>query len=448
MSIKKLICLILSFSLIISLASGCKMINSADSYELLNGSDTVKAAGEDIIKLQNVDEKYVEGLNSFAYEMYYTLRKEEEGNNIFISPYSIFMALSMLYNCTDGDTRSELAAVLGFDKLEAYTPNYSKESNKYVNSNALFMLKKLQDMDKKVELSIANSIWLSKDIRFNSTIEEAVLSPVRDYYNADIYKADFTLEETLKRINSWVSDNTNKMIPILFEDQRDIIDSRMLLVNAIYFDGEWLKTFDAADTTKDEFHGITATNIIDMMHMYNNDFRYIVVDGIRGLQMPYNGGGVVMDIFIPEDPDNNNISTLLNGLSKEEFSDLIKMFDRSLYTEINNLAMPKFKMDYTVDLNNVLREIGMNEAFDMSAANLDLAGDELYVDDVCHKAVLEVDEKGTKAAAVSAVIVTDTEAPLNEDPMINFIVDIPFMLIIRDQFTNTILFMGEMNDIR
>lgn len=449
MKTKKIIAIILLATILLSSLSGCKLVMRAEAYEPINNSKAIREAEKDTLKLQVLDAEYVEGLNRFAYDMFNSLREEENGENIFISPYSIAMALSLLYNCTDGNTRSELAALLGYDELANYTQDYSKNANEYTNANASYIMNSLNKSDKKVELNVANSIWLSKDNIFSDTLEESLLSPVRNYYKADIFKVDFALDNTLKGINNWVSDNTKEMIPGIFEEQSEIEELKLLLVNAIYFDGKWRYPFDEKDTKKEMFNGLTNSNMIDMMHKYKTKYRYFEVDGIRGLEMPYDDKQIVMDILIPQAPEKDHIGDLLSRLSNEELLELVDEFNHSDYTEINELAMPKLNLEYSPDsLKNILMNLGMREAFDYNLANLDLAGDNLYVDDICHKAKLEVDEEGTKAAAVTSVRITETSVMPEVKDIIDFIIDIPFTLIIRDSSTNTILFMGELNNIK
>ena len=437
---RKEIAVIVCTILICSTLVGCGMSIGGAKVKPINGAKVVNK--QEIVEIENIDDSYVNGLNEFAFQ---TFNKLEDGENVLISPYSITLALSMLYNGADGDTRTEMAELFGYNMLDNYTKDYSESSNNYMNANSKVLIDSLQKADQKATISIANSIWLAENAVFKDSAETALFSPVRAYYNGDIYQVDFEKEETLKQVNQWVSDKTEGMIDPFLEAFTDNL--RLLLVNAIYFNGEWTVPFEPDKTIPTTFSGLDSTNEVDTMYMSEETYRYYSIDGIRGLEIPYGNGRLVMDVLIPEDKNNTNIGELYGALTSQDKSDFLNKLDSTDKTKVQSLALPKFKIEYgMVELNKTLQDMGMKSAFEDSA-NLDLIGDDLFVSLVGHTAKIEVEEWGTKASAATVVETNTTAMPVETEPL-NFLVNIPFIFLIRDTQTGTILFMGEINDLK
>jgi serpin B len=406
-------------------------------------SKKLSGASTDVTEVETIDKTYVTGLNTFAYGIFSELTGEE---NVFIAPYSISLALSMLYNGADKETRTEMAKLLGYDQLKDYTEDYNELANRYMNANSKYLRKALQKSDPKVEIKIANSIWLAENAIFQDTIETALLAPVRNYYSSDIFRVDFADDKTLDQVNQWVSDNTDAMIDPFLEKFQDKEALRLFLVNAIYFNGKWSNPFSPEDTRAQSFQGLTNVSSVDMMYMFDQEYRYLNVNGLRGIEIPYGNETLVMNLLIPEDTANTAINQVYSKLSAIEVDQYLKQLDEVAKTEIGTLAVPKFEMEYgTVSFNEALRELGMKRAFEEGNANFGLIGDDLFVSMVGHKAKIKVEEWGTKAAAATSVEINTTAAQV-EEPLC-FIVDVPFIFFIRDKQSDTILFMGEMNNM-
>lgn len=437
----KWIALILCVALVAGSFAACKLPNAA-AAKPINSEKSLKASTE-VTEADQLDETYVKGLNQFAYGIFSKLPKED---NIFISPYSISLALSMLYNGADGDTRTEMAELFGYQMLKDYTDDYSEESNQYMNANAKYLIDALQKADPDTQIDIANSIWLSENAQFQDTMETALLAPVRGYYNGDIFQTDFTEDKTLDSVNQWVSDKTQGMIDPFLEEFPDKDMLRLLLVNAIYFNGKWSNPFSPDDTVTKEFYGLNITKSVDMMYMYEEKYRYYSTDGMRGVEIPYGNENLVMDVLIPEDTENTSIDEVYNSLDTDETERFLKEIDTADKIELGTLALPKFEMEYgMVKLNDALSELGMKRAFEEGNADFSLIGNDLYVSLVAHKAKIQVEEWGTKASAATGVMV-ETTAVQVEEPL-QFIVNVPFIFFIRDKQTGAILFMGEMNNM-
>jgi len=437
----KLVAMLLCVVLAGSLLMGCDFGTHAEAFTPINKAKSIKS--KETTQVSELDEDYVNGLNDFAYHIFSEL---DDGENIFISPYSISSALSMLYNGADGETRTEMAELLGYDLLKDGTKEYSEVSNNYMNANGKLLIETLEKADPKVKLSIANSIWLSKDAKFKDSAEAAFLAPVRNYYKGDIFSVDFKEDKTLDQVNSWVSDKTEGMIDPFIKSFSDKDMLRLFLVNAIYFNGKWTVPFSPDDTLRIKFNGLDSIRNVDMMCMSQEEYRYYSENGIRGIELPYGNGRLTMNVLIPEDTMNETIGDLYREISTDEMNAFLNKLDNVQKTVIGKLELPKFEMEYGMkSLNDALINLGMNTAFDESKADFGLIYDELFVSLVGHTAKIQVEEWGTKAAAVTA-IECETTSALVEEPL-DFIVDVPFVFFIRDTQTGAILFMGEMNNL-
>lgn len=366
------------------------------------------------------------GVNTFAMNMY---RMLPEDSNCFFSPYSIVSALSMLDVGAGGKTKEELEKTLGISNLEAW--NYQMQS--YVS----------RQWSDETFVTTANSIWMDNQRKWANSIEDEFLYPVKNYYGGDIYEANFGAnpDDVVEGVNKWVSDNTNDMIPsILSELPSDVV---MMLINAVYFEGKWSKEFDEKDTMESVFHGTNGDKDVDMMHTYDETYAYIDDGSIKGVSLPYRGENVVMKVFIPSNTDGN-IGTLVGNLDNEQLMTLINSFDEAEYKKLNVLQLPKFEDELSIEgMDDLLQNMGIKSAY--SDADLSKISEDMAVSSVNHRAKIIVDECGTKAAAVTDIMVKATAMPVEE--IYNFIVDQPFFYVIEDMNTNMILFMGRVNNL-
>jgi serpin B len=253
-------------------------------------------------------------------------------------------------------------------------------------------------------------------------------------------------DKTLKDLNDWVSVKTEGMIDPFLEHFNNPAALRLFLINAIYFNGKWTMPFSPDDTSPCIFNGLNSSKAVDTMHMYKESYRYYNDNGIQGIEIPYGNESLVMNILIPQDKEKTTIGELYDQLTTDQFSRYLQQLDEANKVEVATLAFPKFKMEYgMVELKDTLQALGMKDAFNGETADFNLINDSLFVSAVMHKAKIEVEEWGTKAAAATAIEMRTTGIEVN-DPFV-FIVDVPFVYIIRDKQTNTILFMGQMNDM-
>lgn len=378
-------------------------------------------------EVTKVNRDFAEKMNDFAYRL---LERLEDSENIFFSPYSISCAISMLDNCASGDTKKEIEKMLGVKDLEDWNANLKYFQNSF--------------NDNKAVLNTANGMWLQENIEWKDTAQEQVLKPLAFYYDTELKKVDFAKAETKEEINQWIADKTDNMIKnMIAEMPSDVV---MCLANAVYFNGEWQCKFTKEETSQQKFYGSKKTSTIDMMSKNNVYFRYTEQGGIKAVELPYGEGSIAMDLLLPMEKNGKNIQELFAKLTPEEKNGLFAELSEAEDTALSKLALPKFQMEYEErNLEEVLRDLGMVKSF-TKEADFSLLGDGLYADKVMHKAKIEVDEEGSKAAAATVILMRETCMLPPEDSK-EFVADQPFLFIIRDTTTGTILFMGSVQDL-
>lgn len=383
------------------------------------------------------DQTLTQGINNFAYGMSGHLA--ESGENYFFSPYSICVALSVLDNAAQGETKSQIEQLLGISDL--------------MDWNMQMELFGEMGQSKKALLTSANSIWVDQRFELSEELYENYLPLVENYYNAAMYQADFAKDsaEVKKQMDQWVSDNTDGMIEGCGEEPD--ADTALALMNAVYFYGEWKYPFEAG-TNQWMFYGTEEENEVDVMFLSDCWLHYYASDGLRAISLPYGNGSRVMNILIPvgngEDQPKGFEQTaagIFGAMSTEEKNSFLDKLLTGEKKWISGIRLPKFSMEYHVpQMDSLLQEMGMENAFHDRLADFPGIG-EIYVTDVSHKAKIEVDELGSRAAAVTE----DSSAlTAEEDPeieIIHFIVDQPFLFIIQDTETGIILFMGQVNNL-
>lgn len=368
------------------------------------------------------------GINHFAYDMYDEL---PEGENLFFSPYSLCTALSLLDVGAGTETKKELEELLGITNPDAW----NQEMRAYLE----------KEWTDDTYVMTADSIWMQEGKEWSETIEEDFLVPAGYYYKSELYEADFkgNPKEAVSRMNAWADKNTKGMIQKVVDKLET--DTAMALMNAVYFEGKWEKPFEAAKTYEQTFYGTDGDVQTTMMHQHGEYYAYAEADGIKGISLPYQDSSVVMKVFLPIEEDGD-IEALFAALSYEEKEALLNSLDTAEKESIANLALPKFTMEKeTEDLNEILQNMGMETAFSPDA-DFDSICEDLYVSQVLHKAKIEVDEEGTKAAAVT-VVVTKDECAMPEENPIFFVADRPFLCVLQDTQTGMILFMGRINNL-
>jgi len=339
-------------------------------------------------------------------------RLSDGESNVFISPVSVSTALAMAYNGAAGQTKVELAKVLGWQGMELATVN---------NANAN-LLRVLQHADPKVASWVANSVWVEKSF----PVESSFLQRCEQSYSATVKNLDFASPAALGEINAWVSEKTNEKIPKIIDKIPG--DARMYLINATYFNGKWKEPFKKGATQDGVFHAPSGDVTVPMMAQ-NASFSHAQGGGFRALSMPYGDGKRMSMLIILPDKGKD-----WRTLDKKAFSP-------QLGGGQCIVRVPRFKIEYETLLNEPLAAMGMPTIFDPNKA--DLSGiskaDRLFVTRVIHKTFVDVNEEGTEAAAVTGIEAGVTSAPAQP---FEFIVDRPFVFLIRDEVTGAVLFAG------
>jgi serpin B len=370
-------------------------------------------------------EQLVSGNSDFAFDLYQALRNE--GDNLFFSPYSISLALAMTYAGAHGETEQQMAQTLHFTlPQDRIHPAF--------NALDLELASRGEQIDEEqgeaLRLNIANSIWGQQGYEFLP----AFLDTLALNYGAGLRLVDFikASEEARQTINQWVSDQTEGKIKDLIP--QGAIDSltRLVLANAIYFNAGWLHPFEEGNTQEGTFCLMDGSQVTTSFMSQEEEFNYAEGEGYQAVVLPYVGGSAAMVILLPEADQFEEFETSLNSGRVTEI--LGNLQNRNIL-----LKMPKFEVESSFGLANILSEMGMPNAFkDADFSGIDGTKD-LVITDILHKAFVTVDEEGTEAAAATAVIVGLTALP--ETP-VEMMLDHPFIYMIRDMETGAILFLG------
>ena len=369
------------------------------------------------------------GNTAFSLDLYHQLKSNSE--NLFFSPYSISSALAMTYAGAEGKTAEEMAAVFHFLMEEDKLHPAFNALDQYLEGLAKQEVP--DDVGEVFQLNIANAIWGQKDFHFESNY----LDTLAANYGAGLRLLDYVLEPEESRliINAWVSDQTKERIRDLIPQGAIDSDTRLVLSNAIYFKATWLEPFEESLTEDRVFHGLDKEEFIVPMMSLSSDvsFPYYQGDGFQVVDLPYLSGQTSMLVLVP---DQGNFYEFEAGLNMDLLNQAIgELTYRPMY-----LSFPKFEFESEIGLAQTLAEMGMPTAFSDGADFSGMTGTkDLFISDVFHKAFVSVDEEGTEAAAATAVVMKMTSAP--ENPL-SLDVDRPFLFLIRDHQTNSILFLG------
>ncbi|MBU0702971.1 MAG: serpin family protein, partial [Chloroflexi bacterium] len=374
-------------------------------------------------------QELIAGNNAFAFDLYHTLQEAEE--NLFFSPYSISTALAMTYAGARGDTERQMADVFHFTLPQ-------ERLHQAFNALDLAVVHGDGDAQTSAEedftLNVANSLWGQQGYSFLPDF----LDLLAENYGAGLRLVDFTSASEPARlaINEWVSDQTEERIDDLIP-QGAITDlTRLVLANAIYFDAKWLHPFDMAHTRDGVFNLLDGGQVsVPMMSMSDMaDLLYAQGSGYQAVELPYRGGRAAMTIIVP---DPGSFVDLESALNADQIDAILANME---YASVA-LTLPKFSYEQSVSMAKTLADMGMPDAMDPGRA--DLSGmdgtQDLYITDVFHKAFVAVDEAGTEAAAATAVIIGIESAPVID---VELTVDRPFVFLIRDIETGSILFLG------
>ena len=368
----------------------------------------------------------VRGDNQFAVDLYAQLDREQPGKNLFFSPTSISIALTMTAAGARGQTESEMAKVLHLDadmaKAHAHYHRLLEQWNAVGQKRAY-------------KLCVANRLWGQKGF----PIRPEFLALTRQQYGAEMLLLDFAqAEAACWEINHWVEQQTNDKIKDLIP--QGAIDPRntvLVLTNAVYFKGDWVQPFDKRNTREEDFAVSAQTKVKAPLMHQRATMGYADEETFQTLELPYAGRELSMVVLLPKKVDG--LPELEKAITVDKLASLMAKLD---VREVN-ACLPKFKLETSFKLNRTLQAMGMKRAF----GNADFSGissaAELAISAVLHKAYVDVNEEGTEAAAATAVLLGRAMAVAQ--PVPTFRADHPFLFLIRDTRSGSILFMGRVN---
>lgn len=392
---------------VLSLAfTGCTISNPSDG------------SGDNKIDTPIISDK-VSGESMTFKDEFNVLKFMPDDKNYMVSPFSLKMAMSLAANGANGITKDEILTAFGIDNLDSYNTAAKELIERYEGTSS-------------VKLNVANSIWLNKDvagkdIKFTDEYKKLV----SEYYKGTASEED--AKNIAMKINSWVEKKTNNKIKNLLPEG----DAKFLsvLVNTIYFKGEWAEQFEKYATKEENFTDRNGkVEKTDFMHKTER-YRFYEDENMKMVRVPYKGGKTAMYLVLPTNEDKMDIATALDNMNSYEV----------------RLSFPKFKTEYSLSFKEVLKHIGIEKAFEKWEAEFDEVmfegvkeGENVYVEDVLQKTFIEVDENGTEAAAATAVIMNEaTSIGPGMEEIKEFKADRPFIYFIRDDVTHEVLFIGE-----
>lgn len=383
----------------------------------LNISSDVVFGKEDYKKIVSLN-------NQLGLDLLSVVEADINGNT-FISPTSLYMALSMVYNGADGVTKTEISKVLKTEKINLSELN---------NSNVSLMAMLLQRNSNKIQLNIANSIWLNDDYHFRKEFAQTN----KDYFNAKIQGIDVHDSQSPKIINDWVKKSTNNKIKEIADDPLDT-DLVAMLINTIYFKGEWKQEFDKKKTENQTFYLEDGTTKDVPLMTLKGKLAYMENENFQAVSLPYGDEQMSMKVFLPK--ENSSLGEFKKMLTNDNW----KKWNAEFSSKEGTVLLPKFQLEYEVLLNESLKKLGMTTAFDH--ANFKKMIKEnvpLYISKVKQKTFIDVNEKGSEAAAATSVEISKESAI--KDEFFHMIVNRPFFITITDDETGTILFIGSVTN--
>lgn len=375
-------------------------------------------------------EPIIEANNQFSLELYANVKDKKEGENIFFSPYSISTAMAMMYEGARNETAKEIQSVFHFPEDPSILRSSFAVANSYLNRRGT-----------SYKLNTANALWVEKSF----PLQDAFKAALMEFYMGEAFAVDFkgAAEKKRKRINQWVENETMGKITNLLPENSLNSNTRLILTNAIYFKGEWEEPFEKDQTESEDFWlNENQKKAVPMMNK-TDSFNYAQTEELQVLEMPYKGGDLSMLILLPKGKTPKDLKSLEESLTMENMN----LYRESLKRTEVNVFIPRFTFERDYKLKENLRDLGMPLAFDIQGQEQDAGFSgiskekKLYVDQVVHKAFINVDEEGTIAAAATGAVFELTSS-IRKDPPV-FKADHPFVFLIQERTTGYTLFMGK-----
>jgi len=392
-------------------------INRTEAAPAQKGGQSKKVA-----LVKSTANEVVGSTEKFGLSLFQKLSSEKSGENCFISPASVAIALNFAMAGSSGATREAMSRALNL-------------SNPQADTSAAFaeLLRALVSKDDKVEMNIANAIFVNDKYRLNTSFEHNAKAD----FQSEIRNENFSDAQTMTKINAWVSDQTKKHIPSIISKLPP--EAFAVLLNAIYFKGSWTTPFPADSTKDGDFHlEAGGTKKVSFMNR-SGKFSYFEEKDFQAVKLPYGSERFEAFVFLPG--PSVKLSEFQKRMTSQNWDKYLGQFDN---WSNSHLTMPRFHIDYSKTLNQSLQSLGFENIFSDSAdfSLMHTPPPGLKVSEVIHKTTLDVDEKGTVATAATSVMMMPTMARMEPPKSFKMVVDRPFLFAIRDSQTGLLLFFG------
>ena len=361
----------------------------------------------------------------FVFAFYSEIADKDKKSNVFFSPLSISTAFSIAYEGAKENTASQIQRVFDLEKDDF------KRHQKISDT-----LSRLNHEDDWYDLQVANALWIKDGYQ----IKQDYIDIAKKHYSSTVDNVDFVTDDGVNRINDWTKQKTNDKIQEILEPGSTDDLTLMVITNAVYFKGKWGLEFNPDNTREQPFWTDMNTSVqVPMMSEAAAMYNYAEIDDLQALELNYIGGDISMIILLPKERDG--LMTLEQSLDKKRFDSIKdKMTNHPL-----TVQMPRFDFETEYNLIPPLKRLGLEDAFEKNNANFQgITDEQTYLDKAIHKAFVNVNEDGTEAAAITALVGRFTSGP--PEPVAEFIADHPFMFVIQEKETGEILFMGRVID--
>ena len=364
--------------------------------------------------------------NQFAIAMYQQIngQPDQADKNVFFSPYSLSTVMAILYAAAEGETKAQIQKTFHYPAPAILNPNSAALYNQFNKPNPDY------------KLATVNDLWMQQGLTLNKSYADTV----QHYYSGQVTALDFegSPDPARQTINKKIADKTKQLIPELLPKGSIKSDTAVVLTNAIYFKGDWTLPFTAERTSAQPFYNAIGRASTVQMMQQQSYFSYYEDKHIQVVQLPYKGDDLSMLVVLPK----LNHKLAMQQLAKSLNATKIKQWSAGLVRQEVDLQLPKFKLDARYQMKTLLADMGMPKAFNNGAEfNLYADGPPIKLDEVYHQAVVTVDEKGTEAAAAAGAV----GMYVGMSYPVEFKADHPFMFMIKDNKTDAILFLGQVN---
>lgn len=377
----------------------------------------------DPVNLNSHELKVLKQGNTFGFSLFDKIGKEDPNSNLCISPYSVYTALAMAANGANGQTLNEMLGLLGFKESELADLNASVKDLNQV----------LIGKDPLTIFETANSVWYNTN---GFEVYPDFVVNMQTWYSARVEGLDFSSAAALPTVNSWVKEKTHEKIDRIIDqiNPQDVC----FLINALYFNGKWTEKFDKKYSEPGNFQNISG-EIVEVPVMFRRDTINIIDnEGLKAVELPYGDGSWSMYLFLP--PQGENVDDWCTSQLSANWSKFMSEFKPA---EGVRLYLPQFKIESSLELSKELKLLGIPTAFSGSADFSKLGPGSLNISQVLHKTYIDVNEDGTEAAAVTAVVIRMTSSPSGE-----FRFNRPFVFVIAEKSTGSIIFLGKVMKLK